>query len=105
MKKILSLTLALIMVMSALFCFASCGEKDDNTLVCGVTIFENMNEKDENGEWTGFDTEFALLVGKKLGVEVEFVEIDWAQKQPAGCGGLRSTYPAAWGSGGRYCGA
>lgn len=36
MKKILSLTLALIMVMSALFCFASCGEKDDdNTLNFG----------------------------------------------------------------------
>ena len=47
MKKILSLTLALIMIMSAIFCFASCGgEADDNTLVCGVTIFENMNEKD-----------------------------------------------------------
>ena len=81
MKKILSLTLALIMVMSALFCFASCGDKaDDNTLVCGVTIFENMNEKDENGNWTGFESEFAMEVGKLIGMNVEFQEIEWSQK-------------------------
>jgi len=49
-------------------------------LVCGVTIFENMNEKDENGEWTGFETEFAQEVGKLLGMDVEFQEIDWTQK-------------------------
>ena len=81
MKKILSLTLALIMVMSALFCFASCGDKaDDNTLVCGVTIFENMNEKDENGNWTGFESEFAMEVGKLIGMNVDFQIIDWNQK-------------------------
>ena len=34
----------------------------------------------ENGEWTGFDAEFARLVAKELGVEVEFVEIDWDNK-------------------------
>jgi polar amino acid transport system substrate-binding protein len=50
------------------------------TLTCGVTIFENMNEKDENGEWTGFETEFAQEVGKLLGMNVEFQEIDWSQK-------------------------
>ena len=81
MKKILSLTLALIMVMSAFFCFAGCTpDKDDNTLVCGVTIFENMNEKDENGNWTGFESEFAMEVGKIIGMNVEFQEIDWSQK-------------------------
>ncbi len=81
MKKILSLTLALIMIMSTLFCFAGCGDKaDDNTLVCGVTIFENMNEKDENGNWIGFESEFAIEVGKLIGMNVEFQEIDWGQK-------------------------
>ena len=76
MKKILCLTLALIM---CLFALASC-KKEDNTLVCGVTIFENMNEKDENGNWTGFESEFAMEVGKILGMEVEFQEIVWEQK-------------------------
>ena len=77
MKKILALTLALIMCA---FCFASCGSKDDKTLVCGVTIFENMNEKDADGNWTGFESEFAMEVGKIIGMEVEFQEIVWEQK-------------------------
>ena len=77
MKKILALTLALIMCA---FCFASCGEKDDNTLVCGVTLFENMNEQDENGNWIGFESEFAIEVGKIIGMDVEFQIIDWEQK-------------------------
>lgn len=53
-------------------------EKDE--LIVGITDYEPMNYLDENGEWTGFDTEFALLVGKKLGVDVKFVEIDWDNK-------------------------
>ena len=74
MKKILALILALV---TCAFCFAACGEKDDNTLVCGVTIFENMNEKDADGNWTGFESEFAMEVGKILGMKVEFQEIVW----------------------------
>ena len=77
MKKVLALTLAIVI---ALLAFAGCGEKKDNTLTCGVTIFENMNEKDENGNWTGFETEFAIEVGKIIGMDVDFQEIDWKQK-------------------------
>ena len=77
MKKILALTLALIMCA---FCFAACGNKEDDTLVCGVTIFEKMNEQDENGNWTGFESEFAMEVGKIIGMNVEFQIIDWEQK-------------------------
>lgn len=40
-----------------------------------------MNYLDDNGEWTGFDTEFAQAVGESLGVEVEFVEISWEAKE------------------------
>ena len=42
MKKFLSLMLSILMIMSVVFSFAACS-KDDNTLTCGVTIFENMN--------------------------------------------------------------
>ena len=77
MKKILALTLALVMCA---FCFASCGQKKDDTLVCGVTIFENMNEKDADGNWIGFESEFAIEVGKIIGMDVEFQEIVWEQK-------------------------
>lgn len=78
MKKIISLALALLMV-ATLFIFTGCDKKEE-TLVCGVTIFENMNEKDENGNWTGFESEFAMEVGKLIGMNVEFQEIDWNQK-------------------------
>ena len=79
MKKILAIVLALVMTMGAALTMSSCS-KDDNTLVCGVTIFENMNEKDENGNWTGFESEFAMEVGKIIGMEVKFQEIEWSQK-------------------------
>ena len=54
--------------------------KANGKMVIGITDYEPMNYKDENDEWTGFDTEFALLVCEKLGVEAEFVEIDWDGK-------------------------
>ena len=50
------------------------------TLICGVTEYEPMNYRDSNGNWTGFDTEFAMLVGAKIGMEVEFQMIEWGNK-------------------------
>ena len=79
MKKLLAIILALVMTVGAVFTMSSCA-KDDNTLVCGVTIFENMNEQDENGNWTGFESEFAMEVGKIIGMDVKFQIIEWGQK-------------------------
>ena len=39
-----------------------------------------MDYKDENGEWIGFDADMAKLTAQELGVEVQFVEIDWDNK-------------------------
>ncbi len=77
MKKIIALSLAVLMCV---FCFAGCATQEDNVLTCGVTLFEKMNEQDENGNWTGFETEFAQAVGEILGMEVDFQIIDWSQK-------------------------
>ncbi|MBR6917656.1 MAG: transporter substrate-binding domain-containing protein [Clostridia bacterium] len=49
-------------------------------IVVGITDYAPMNYKDENDEWTGFDTEFAQAFAAILGVDVEFVEIDWDNK-------------------------
>ena len=54
--------------------------QDKGNLVIGYTVYEPMNYTDENGEFTGFDTEFARAVCEKLGVEPEFVEINWDTK-------------------------
>lgn len=106
MKKILCTILALTMVI---LCFGACSTqkeqvsdvdkvseadkvsdtnkvsdidyvKKNGKLVIGITDYEPMNYQDDNGEWTGFDTEFAIAVCEKLGVEAEFVEIDWDNK-------------------------
>ena len=56
--------------------------KDAGKMIVGMTIYEPMNywTDETKTELTGFDTEFALLVGEKLGVEIEFVEITWGRK-------------------------
>lgn len=86
MKKLIAAALAISM---ALLCCA-CGKKADDsdlsyiqkkgTLVVGITDYEPMDYQDENGSWTGFDAEFARAVAEKLGVEAQFVEIDWDNK-------------------------
>lgn len=80
MKKILAMIMAAVMLFSAVMMMQSCGKDEEDVLVCGVTIFTNMNEKDENGNWTGFESEFAMAVGEILGMKVDFQEIDWGQK-------------------------
>lgn len=54
--------------------------KDKGTLVVGMTDFTPMDYRDENGEWIGFDADMAKAFGEYLGVEVEFLEINWSNK-------------------------
>ena len=89
MKKILALTLALILTLT---CLTACGAapaadsdlakiQKDGKIVVGITEYAPMDFKDENGNWTGFDAEFAQLFAKELGVECEFYVIaDWGKK-------------------------
>ena len=50
------------------------------TLVVGMTDFAPMDYKDENGEWIGFDADMAKAFAESLGVDVEFLEINWDNK-------------------------
>lgn len=50
-------------------------------LVVGITEFAPMDFKEAGSdEWVGFDADMARLVAKELGVEIEFVVIDWDMK-------------------------
>lgn len=49
-------------------------------LIVGITDFAPMDYKNDSGEWIGFDADMAKVVAEKLGVEVEFIEIDWDSK-------------------------
>ena len=88
MKKMIALVMALLM---ALCSFAGCTQSEDDSdlayvknkgkLIVGITEYAPMDYKDENGEWTGFDAEFARLFAQELDVEVEFYLIgDWGKK-------------------------
>lgn len=86
MKKLTALLTALVMMMAlALPAFAADPAdseyvKEKGTLVVGITDFEPMDFKDEDGNWIGFDADMAAAFAEYLGVEVEFVEIEWDNK-------------------------
>ena len=54
--------------------------QDKGTLIVGITDFEPMDYKNDSGEWIGFDADMAKAFAESLGVEVEFVEIEWDNK-------------------------
>ncbi len=57
--------------------------KEKGKMIVGMTVYAPMNYYEDEAKTvlTGFDTEFALAVGEKLGVEIEFFEIaDWDNK-------------------------
>ena len=54
--------------------------QDKGTLVVGMTDFAPMDYRDENGEWIGFDADMAKAFAEYLGVDVEFLEINWDNK-------------------------
>ena len=88
MKKMISLILVLAFAMTLLTaCGGSAADSDlaavqkNGKLIVGITDYAPMDYKDENGEWTGFDAEFARLFAKELGVDCEFYVIaDWGKK-------------------------
>ena len=87
MKKLITLLLAIMLMLT---CFTACGAKDGSDMaaikkagkiVVGITDYAPMDYKDENGEWTGFDAEFARLFAGELGVDCEFFVIpNWGTK-------------------------
>ena len=96
MKKFLSIMLVLVLAMS----FVACGANNADTattpeatesdlayitnngkMVIGYTVYAPMNYTDEAGEFVGFDTDYAKAVCEKMGVEPEFIEINWDTKE------------------------
>lgn len=91
MKKLITVSLSLAMALSLAACGGSGKSADEDQtdmeyvkekgiLVVGITEFEPMDYKDGNGDWIGFDADMAKAFAKSLGVDVEFVEIDWDNK-------------------------
>ena len=83
MKKLFALMLCLALVLS---CAAGLAESDKDAvvakgkLVVGITDFAPMDYRDTDGSWVGFDADVARTFAATLGVQAEFVEIDWDNK-------------------------
>ncbi len=54
--------------------------QDKGSLVVGITNFEPMDYPDADGNWIGFDADMAKAFAESLGVEAEFIEINWDYK-------------------------
>lgn len=106
MRKVFTMTMAILMLV---LCLAGCGKKeqtatttadgaqqnttaDTNTdsayvksngkLVIGITEFAPMDfQKEGSTEWVGFDADLAKAFAAELGVEAEFVVINWDNKE------------------------
>ena len=100
MKKIIAMLLVLVMSVTGL---VGCGSSNKSgseagststssdsdwayiqgkgKLTVGITLFAPMNYYNEKNELVGFDTEMAQAVAKKLGIDVEFSEINWDSKE------------------------
>ena len=79
MKKIITLLLSAVMVLSLVACGGKDTDKtdldyvkDNGKLIVGITEYAPMDYKDEDGNWIGFDAEMATAFAEYLGVEVEF---------------------------------
>lgn len=86
MKKIAALFMSAVMALGLTACASSDKTdweyiKDKGKLTVGITLFEPMNYYDDNGELTGFETEFTKAVCEKLGVEADFQVIEWEKKE------------------------
>ena len=89
MKKVF----AMLMVIAILtVCLVGCGKKDSDSdsefvkgkgkLVIGITDFKPMDYQESgSSEWIGFDADLAKAFAKELGVEAEFVVINWNNKE------------------------
>ncbi|MBQ9008482.1 MAG: transporter substrate-binding domain-containing protein [Clostridia bacterium] len=81
MKKMICLLLSVLCLFAAV---ALAADSDTvvgkGKLVVGITDFAPMDYKDANGNWIGFDADVARLFAASLGIEAEFVEIDWDNK-------------------------
>lgn len=57
--------------------------KEDGKMIIGITDYAPMDYKDADGNWIGFDAEYARKVCEELGVTAEFKVIDWNTKTTA----------------------
>ncbi len=75
MKKIISLAIACLMLLSLCLMFASCN--DENVLVMATNAAFPPYEYVESGEFVGIDVEIAEAIADKLGMELKIEDVEF----------------------------
>ena len=76
MKKILSLLLAVLLIASTMVAFSAC-KKEENKLVMATNAAFPPYEFKDGDNFAGIDVEIAQAIAKKLGMELEIVDVDF----------------------------
>lgn len=76
MKKLISVLLVAVMLITAVASFASCSNEEK--IIVQTNAFFPPFEYYEGTEIKGVDVEIMNLVGKKLGKEIEFVNVEFS---------------------------
>ena len=77
MKKLIAVLMALCMLVSAVCLLASCGKKDENTLVMATNAAFPPYEFKDGDKIVGIDAEIAAAIAEKLGMKLEIVDVDF----------------------------
>ena len=95
MKNTLKKAIALLAVLAMVFALTACGGKKENKTVyrtldeieksgaINIGVFSDKSPfgfVDENGEYQGYDIELAKQIGEDLGVKVEYVSTEAANR-------------------------
>ena len=76
MKKILSISLALVMMLSCIAAFSSCFKQD--TIIVHTNAFFAPFEYYDGDKIVGVDVEIMNLVGEKLNKKIEFTNVEFS---------------------------
>lgn len=82
MKKIFTFLLSLVIISCCVYgCSSKQVDKKPDVFSVGIDIdYSPLSFMGSNGQYTGFDVELAKCVADELNMQVEFVPIQWEQK-------------------------
>ena len=76
MKKIISIALAVVMLLTAVVALSACS-KDNDVLVMATNAAFPPYEYIEGGEFVGIDVEIAQAIAEKLGMELKIEDVEF----------------------------
>ncbi|MBE6545864.1 MAG: transporter substrate-binding domain-containing protein [Ruminococcaceae bacterium] len=76
MKKIISMALTVVMLLTAVVAFSACS-KDDEVLVMATNAAFPPYEYVEGEEFVGIDVEIATAIAEKLGMELKIEDVEF----------------------------